>query len=289
MSIHDGLMEIGELRIAGMNGIAGIGFHRLQFSLEIQIRATRGRTVHLGDLSAHVYAGPSASALEPLAIASPETIWCTQTRDDPRREFLSLYVDLASEQLEALERLRGGGPLFFQFDLRMLVRSEARGIVLGFDKIGFDANLSEWSKVLQQLGYLECLLVSLELPIAVPEKLRSALAQMRAARDDLIAGRYDACVGRCRIVLDTLETVVGYGSSVADVRQAFASKNDREVMTKRARADLVRLAVRHYTHLAHHLDDNGAPESFSRHDALFILSAAAGAIWGAAAELSKHV
>ena len=105
----------------------------------------------------------------------------------------------------------------------------------------------------------------------------------------MTAGRYDSRIGRCRIALDTLETVVGYGSSVADVRQAFASKNDREAMTKRARADLVRLAVRHYTPLAHHLDDNGAPESFSRQDALFILSAAAGAIWGAAAELRKHV
>ena len=40
--------------------------------------------------------------------------------------------------------------------------------------------------------------------------------------------------------------------------QAFASKNDREAMTKRVWADLVCLAVRHYTHLAHHLDDNGA-------------------------------
>jgi len=73
----------------------------------------------------------------------------------------------------------------------MLVRSEARGTVLGFDKIGFDANLSEWSRVLQRLGYLECLLLSVELPIAAPEKLTSALAQLRAAHDDLTAGRFD--------------------------------------------------------------------------------------------------
>jgi hypothetical protein len=288
MSINDGLMEVAELRIVTLNGTAGIGFHRLQFSLEIQLRATRGRIVQLGDLSAQVYAGTSASALKPLAIASPETSWWTHTTDDPRREFLSLYVDLASEQLEALERLRRGGPLSFQFDLRMLVRSEARGTQPGFDKLGFEANVSEWSRVLQQLGYLECLLVSLELPIAVPEELRNALAQLRAAHQDLIAGRYDSCIGRCRIAMDALEAVVGYGSAVADVRQAFASKNEREAMAKRARADLVRLAVRHYTHLAHHVDDNGAPESFSRQDALFILSATAGAVWDATAELRKR-
>jgi hypothetical protein len=208
MSINDGLMEVAELRITTVNGTAGIGFHRLQFSLEIQLRATRGRIVQLGDLSAQVYAGTSASALKPLAIA--------------------------------------------------------------------------------QLGYLECLLVSLELPIAVPEELRNALAQLRAAHQDLIAGRYDSCIGRCRIAMDALEAVVGYGSAVVDVRQAFASKTDREAMAKRARADLVRLAVRHYTHLAHHVDDNGAPESFSRQDAMFILSATAGAVWDATAELRKR-
>jgi hypothetical protein len=64
--------------------------------------------------------------------------------------------------------------------------------------------------------------------------------------------------------MDTLEAVIGYETAVGDVRQAFAAKNDREAMPKRARADLVRLAVRHYTHLAHHVDGKGAPESFSR-------------------------
>jgi hypothetical protein len=183
--------------------------------------------------------------------------------------------------------LRGGGPLVFQFDVRLLVRSQARGTQLGFDKLTFEANLSAWSRVLEQLGYLECLLVSVELPSAVPEALKNALAQLRVAHQDLLAGRYDACIGRCRIAMDALEAVVGYGTAVADVRQAFAAKTDRETMTKRARADLVRLAVRHYTHLAHHVDDRGAPELFSRQDALFILSCTAGAIWDAAAVLRQ--
>lgn len=218
----------------------------------------------------------------------PETSWWTQTTDDARREFLSLYVDLASERLEALERLRRGGSLFFQFDLRMLVRSEERGMQLGFDKLNYEAQLSDWSGMLQQLGYLDCLLVSVELPIGVPEALRNAVEQLRAAHQDLIAGRYDACIGRCRIAMDALEAVVEYGTVVADVRQAFATKNDREAMPKRARADLVRLAVRHYTHLAHHVGNSGAPELFSRQDALFILSAVAGTVWDAAAELRRR-
>lgn len=287
MSVTDGQMEVAELRIANLGGTHGIGFHRLQFSLEIQLRGSPGRQVQLGDLTAQVFAGTSIGGVRPLAVAIPETSWCTYTTDGPRREFLSLFVDLASEQLEALERLRAGGPVAFQFDVRLLVRSQARGTQLGFDKLTFEANLSAWSRVLEQLGYLECLLVSVELPIAVPEDLKNALAQLRVAHQDLLGGRYDACIGRCRNAMDALEALVGYGTAVADVRQAFATKTDRETMTKRARADLVRLAVRHYTHLAHHVDDQGAPELFSRQDALFILSATAGAIWDAATVLRQ--
>jgi len=48
MSVNDGPMAVAELRIANLGGSPGIGFHRLQFSLEIQLRATRGRRVQLG-------------------------------------------------------------------------------------------------------------------------------------------------------------------------------------------------------------------------------------------------
>ena len=50
-------------------------------------------------------------------------------------------------------------------------------------------------------------------------------------------------------------------------------------MPKRARSELVRAAIRHYTHLAHHVDAAGTPESFSRHEATFILAAATSVIW----------
>jgi hypothetical protein len=290
MSISDGLMEVADMRIPNLNGTPGIGFHRLQFSLEIQLRATRGRIVQLGDLTAFAYAATSqAASTKPLARAVAETSWWTHTTEDARREFLSLYIDLTSEQLEALEQMRGGGPLWFQFDLRVLVRSEAQGTQRGFEKLGFEATLSDWARVLGQLGYLELLVVAIEMPVGVPQEFRNAVEQLRAAHQDLIAGRYDATVGRCRIAMDAMEAVVGYESAIADVRQAFASKSDRADMTKRSRADLVRLAVRHYTHLAHHVDGAGAPESFSRQDALFILSAASGTLLDATAERRKRV
>jgi hypothetical protein len=291
VSISDGLMHVADLRIADVNGVPAIGFNRLQFSLEINIHATRGRTVEMGSLTGFVYAGTSpAGALKPLGIAVAETNWFASTADDPRRQFLSLYLDLSGEQLAALERVRGGGSLTFQFDVRMLVRSIERNVQLGFETLRFEANLSVWSKVLKQLGYLELLLLSVELPIDdVPAELRNAVSQVRAAHEDLIAGRYDSTVGRCRIAMDAIDAVVKPESTLGQTIQSLSANRETLTgMTKRARGDLVRMVLRHYTHLAHHVDSGGGPESFSRHDALFILTATAGVIWDAVGELQRR-
>lgn len=44
-------------------------------------------------------------------------------------------------------------------------------------------------------------------------------------------------------------------------------------------------AVRHFSHLAAHVDQQGAPETFSRQDALFILTAAAEVLWDATSRI----
>lgn len=118
MSISDGHTHIADLRITGLNGIRGIGVNRLQFSMEIDVRATPGRAVEIGHLSALAYATTSQSTpTRPLGVPVPETSWHLTTTDHPRKEYLSLYLDLTGEQLEALERLRAGGHLLFQIDL----------------------------------------------------------------------------------------------------------------------------------------------------------------------------
>jgi len=59
VSIDVGGLQIAELRIVGVNGTPGIGFHRLQFTLEISFPATPNRTIELGSLTGFVYAGIS--------------------------------------------------------------------------------------------------------------------------------------------------------------------------------------------------------------------------------------
>lgn len=66
----------------------------------------------------------------------------------------------------------------------------------------------------------------MELPVGAPEEFKKAVEQGRAAQQDLIAGRYDSTIGRCRIAMDAVEALVSYASAPADVRQAFAAKKD---------------------------------------------------------------
>ena len=286
MSFCIGPLVIAEPRVTGVTGVPGIGFSRLQFSLALDIGARSGCVVELGNLSGRVDAGVSRSGpFKLLGTLTPETSWSTSTTEYSRTDHLGLSLDLPPEQLEALEHLRGGGSLFFQIDLRLQLRENGKSHP-GFDKHLFESNLSNWSKVLQQLGYLEYLVVAVELPIDAPAELRSAIEQLGAAHQDLIGGRYDSVVSRCRMAMDALDKAVPSENGAEKLIEVFSQ--GRKAMSKRARADLVRLAVRHYTHLAHHVDSDGSPESFSRQDALFILTAAAGAIWDAAAELRRR-
>jgi hypothetical protein len=114
----------------------------------------------------------------------------------------------------------------------------------------------------------------------VPKELTTAIKQIHEAHADLIAGRYDSAVSRIRLGLDGVDKILTDDAARNAAIQSFAAGGDRpRDMPKRARSELVCAAIRHYTHLAHHVDASGNPESFSRHEATFILGAATSAIW----------
>jgi hypothetical protein len=290
MSITDGEGYIvAECRPQSIHGVRGVGMSRLQFGLEFQINSSRSGGATLSSPVCFVSVGRTQADVRPLGVATMETSWYVETTDYARREALCAYLDLTFEQLEALERMREGGPLFFKLDLRVLVHSRQRGLQRGDEQSWFEASLSTWPKVLEQIGYSETLLLGLELPVqGVPAELHGAASQLREAHRDLIAGRFDGTVARVRLAMDTIDTVLGFSNRAQVLQQFTGSNTSREHMSKRSRADFVRIAVRHYTHLAHHVSDSGAPETFSRHDAQFALAAAAAAIWDAVTAFRKN-
>lgn len=275
--------QVAELRVTGLRGVRGIGFSRLQFILEVDLAASPKSSVMLAHLVADVAAGAGVGGQQMLGKATPQSSWFVSTLEHPYKVPVWLELDLSGEQLEALERVRAGGPLTFQFHVSLQLRQDAE-VVTGSQVLRLDVDITQWATVLKGLGYLDLLVVAVELPIDAPDTYRNAITELREAHKDLLAGRYDTTVMRCRRAMESVGMLVSDQPGPGRIRGAFAeSKSSREGMTKFERAELVRGAIAHYCNLAHHMDGDGAPECFSRQDALFILSAAAGVIWEAGA------
>lgn len=287
MSISDGMHVIAEFGIVGVSGSRGVGISRLQFATEVEVGATPGKQVLVTSPVCFACAGPSTDAMKPLGRTSIETSWYTQTAEHSRREGLSVFVDLSWEQIEALERLRNGRLLIFRLDIHAIVQSQSRGLQRGFQQAFYELNVSAWSKVLKELGYMDLLLLAVELPLhGVPEWLMSASQEFRKAHEDLIAGRYDTVIARIRLVAEAIDRVIPSDQSRSALIETFAKPDARQRMSKDQRAEFVRVALRHYTHLAHHPDTKGGTQTFSRHDAMFVLAAAAALLWDA---LGRHL
>lgn len=283
MSISLNGQGIADIRPGGPPmGLAGVGFSRVQFPFLIDLEALSEPQAYLTALTAEVAASFPGDTVQLLGEARPQNSWSTPTISHHRSETVVLQVDLTGEQLEALERRRGGGSLDFRFNFSLQIHRTGK-ICPASEVVWVNVNESDWARVLRQLRYLDLLIVAVSLPIDVPEQFSNAVKHVRTAYEDLIGARYGATVGNCRMAMDSLLPLTD-ATTTDGIRQAFAGNREiREAMTTGQRAELVRLAVRHFAHPAHHVGANGAPEVFSRHDALFILTAAAGVIWEAIA------
>jgi len=276
-------------------GVPGVGFSRLQFPLEIHLDGVPAPAVVLEQLIANVSAGPPGAGPQPLGKAVPQSSWFTWTIEHRRTETIVLELDLAGERLEALERLRAGGPLVFQFDLSLHVRRPVQAqpgvqsiwvdVHPGFERVQLPVNISDWAQVLNQLGYLDVLIVAVDLPFDAPNELREAVKLLREAHADLIAGRYTPAVRSCRLAMESVGTLTSTETAQSRIRKSFADNDESQKMNTGDRAELVRMAVRHFCHPAHHVGENRAPVVFNRHDTLFVLTAAAGVIWEAMGQL----
>ena len=135
---------------------------------------------------------------------------------------------------EALERLREGGSLFLKLDLRLLVHSQQLGLERDDQESVFEASLSVWSKVLEQLGYSEILLLAVELPVqGVPAELQGVVNQLPEAYQDRIAGRLDGTVARVRLAMDTIDTVLDFSSRAQVLQQFTGGSATREQMSSK--------------------------------------------------------
>ncbi|EQD46905.1 hypothetical protein B2A_08677, partial [mine drainage metagenome] len=213
--------------------------------------------------------------------AQPHTSWAVRTMEQSNSQPFELWLDLSGEQIEALERRRAGQRLEFHVNLHLQIHYNST-IHSGQADARFYVNESDWAEILRQVRYVDQLIVAVELPIDASEQIRTAVQHVRAAHQHLIAGRYTDAVAVCRRAMESLHPLTDDAKAAA-IRTAFAEA--RKKMSMAQRAELVRMAVHHFANPAHHEEPGKPAEVYSRQDALFILSAAAGVVWEA---LGRH-
>jgi hypothetical protein len=219
-----------------------------------------------------------------LGRAQPNISLALRTIEQPLRQPFEMWLHLSGEQIEALERRREGQRLEFHVNLSLQIHYDG-AIHWVRDDVRFHVNESDWAEILRQIGYLDRLIVAVDLPLEAPEQIRSAVQHMRAAHQHLIAGRYTDAVGVCRRAMESLHSFADDATAKA-IRDAFATSIEtRKKMTPGQRAELVRMAVHHFSHPAHHEEPGKPAEVYSRQGALFVLSAASGVVWEA---LGRH-
>ena len=273
---------IGDIKPNGPPfGAPGAGFSRLKFPLELKLDALANPQAYLTQFQADIAVTVPGQTPRSLGRAQPHASWTIGTLVQTQSQPFELWLDLSGEQLEAIERQRVGQRLEFRVDLTLQIHYQSALYPARADAL-FYVNESHWAEVLRQIGYFDQLIIAVELPVDAPEQMRKAVQYVRAAHQHLIAGRYTDAVGVCRRAMESLHPFTDDATATA-IRTAFAAA--RKKMTLGERAELVRLAVHHFAHPAHHEEPGKPAEVYSRQDALFVLSAAAGIVWEA---LGRH-
>ncbi|KAA8769434.1 hypothetical protein [Burkholderia pseudomallei] len=261
-----------EPSIGGVFGAAGVGVKLLQFSFNFALVPWQqgDPDIRIDSLSAKVSVVPRAGGIRYLGRGEFEMPQTFRRLPNGGRSSSLLRVDVTDSQLLALEDLRGSGGL--EFEVQLTGRGHSpRETVPVEDRLRHTVNLSDWAQVLGQLGFADIFVLGVEMPVGpIPNELASAVKLLRDAQRLLVAGEYELVVASCRQALDSMQAVLERDTEIKSVRTERSMRPRDQSKLQRALAILD--AVRHYTHLAHHVDGDGRAEWYSRKDATMVLT-----------------
>jgi hypothetical protein len=275
MSITHNSNIVVNLSPGGVSGWpGGMGVHRLRFSVQYQSPA-RKETFVAHNFRATVTVSRSHEGGAYLGIAWPESAWALRTATYAQNAALLFDFDLRSEQLALIEDLRGGGDLVFNLHFLCEV-SHDNDTQRGDDDVRYYVNKSSWIACMKQFGLDRIVLLEVDLPDEVGS-LQAAVSLLKRAREELDAGNYDGVVQQCRRAIESVQKSLKLKPAINAAMETFA-RGDRKTMSKSARALVVNEAALHYSHPAHHVDEDGQTFDYGRRDATFMLALASAVV-----------
>lgn len=292
MSLRYNGQEIALVSFSGMWGQKALGGWRLQFTLTFEPKPVpqtdffNFQADMVSDMRVHV--SVAAGSKEPLFLGVAH---CRQQRFLPvnelqQRQGYMFELALLDGQLAAIEAARGSAGVAFHFEV-FAEGSGTRGPWSMETTLRQEFNLSEWTKLLHEMGAAEYLCVQMLLPRpGAGDPHEPAIKHLRRAQEAMLRADYGSVVASCRDSLELLTRLHEreFGDSnltSANVEKAF--KERRKTMTREERLVLLRIAAHHLTHLGHHPSDNPR-DVLSREDASLAMSVCAGLLSASTAD-----
>jgi hypothetical protein len=277
---------VADIEVTGVFGRAGVGASLLCLCIAFHVPQTALAEVRLRNFQLRInVVGSDGQVPVFLGFAEPEVPLelATKSGQNPRR--LIFELPLAEGQLFALEKFRGGDDLHLKLRFTALADGP-NGVWPQQDEVSHRLNLSDWSKVLKELQGPEYMVIGIPLPkCAQNHTLTEAVGRIRRAHAHLVDGRFDAVVSECRLAIESAGLATGEQTAISAAAKKMNST--KREMTKLEREFALMEAVRHYTQLAHHVDDYGAAEYYSRDDANMLLATATALIASSLARLQS--
>ena len=282
--------EIASLRRHSFSGEQGLGHHaRLQFGIEVDIIPTPLRGGPTGaplpnppPMKIHSVGGSvtvktrKRPTINLGHLYTDRPVWLSTSPHPHNKHYLSMFVDLAPEQIEALEESRNGeGGLDFTLAVTALTEYQ-ENIDQANDSVLFPINQSDWLGVLTQIGYGDYLLFEVPSPPSTSPDT-DYIVRLREARQHIWLGQYDVAVTDCRAALACYTKGKGLDSAITASSRNFCSKNDangegaRNAMSKDDRFLFLYRAAKHLTDAPAH-PEGRPPQPFTRSQAISVLS-----------------
>lgn len=174
---------------------------------------------------------------------------------------------LTPSALEAVERLRGGGPIQFRLKIQAHLTRGDEAFAAN-DDVQCSVSQSDWIAVLEQMGYRKTLL--LELPIPQGDEGSVPQRHLETARSHMLRGHYEDAVASCRKALEGWTTQRAEVDAVKKARET--KRTASRSLTLFDRELLLRDAATNFADLAHHADEVASAESYGREDAAMIVA-----------------
>lgn len=270
---------IGEVRAVQVSAAPGVGATLLRFTIEWSVHPRRDQDYAIFGTYIRVCVTVyGESDFIHLGHGHPEVAWTEQAREGMPYSAPVMYnLTLSADQLLALESRRQHRGLVFKIEVRGNAHGQY-GISSVDDTLSINVGLGEWLRILADAGVADALLVGIRLPLPAESRASTPLALVRQAHRFLQSGEYDACIAECRRAMESLWKAAEVQEAAKAARAALGHHTKRRAMTKIDRTLAMGEALIAFTQPAHHVNDDGDLEIFSRADATLALATAASLI-----------